>query len=107
MLPTEINSLTSDVCNGVIGVPEPVDGLPLPVADIDLVIVPGLAFDKSGNRLGRGRGLYDRFLAHRDFRGVACGLALEEQMVPEVPLEEIDVRVNMLVTDARVRRFKR
>jgi len=107
MLPTEIHSLTSDVRDGVLGVREPIDGLPIPVADIDLVVVPGLGFDAVGNRVGRGRGFYDRFLSHRDFRGVACALALEDQVVATVPREENDVRVHMLVTDVRVRRFKR
>lgn len=107
MLPIEINSLTSDVSLGVIGIREPTGGLPIPVGDIDLVLVPGLAFDEAGNRLGRGRGLYERFLFHRDFRGVACGLALEEQMVTEVPHDELGVRIDMLVTDKCVRRFKR
>lgn len=107
MLPIEIHSLTSDVHDGVLGVREPADGLPIPVADLDLVIVPGLAFDGHGNRLGRGRGFYDRFLSHRDLRAVACGLAFEEQVVDEVPHNEADVGVKMLVTDQRVRRFGR
>jgi len=106
MLPIEIKSLTSDVHAGVMGIREPIEGWPIPVADIDLVIVPGLGFDVTGNRLGRGRGFYDGFLSHRDFRGVSCALALEEQVVERVPRDETDVRVHMLVTDARVRRFK-
>ena len=106
MLPTEIKSLTTDVRDGVLGIREPLEGLPIPVADIDLVIVPGLGFDAAGNRLGRGRGFYEGFLSHRDFRGVSCALALEDQVVDQVPSDETDVRVDMLVTDARVRRFK-
>lgn len=107
MLPIEIHSLTSDVREGLMGVREPVDGLPIPVADIDLVIVPGLGFDEAGNRLGRGRGFYDGFLSHRDFHGVSCALALETQVVEQVPSDQGDVRIQMLVTDVRVRRFKR
>ena len=72
---------------------------------IDLVIVPGLGFDEHGNRLGRGRGFYDRFLAHPEFRGVSCALAFELQMTESVPSDALDIRVNMLVTDAKVRRF--
>lgn len=106
MLPIEIRSLISDVHRGILGIREPLDGLPIPVADIDLVIVPGLGFDEEGNRLGRGRGFYERFLSHRDFRGVACALALEDQVVAAVPSDETDVRVHLVVTDARVRRFK-
>ncbi len=107
MLPIEIRSLTSDVRDGLMGIREPVDGVPIPVTDIDLVIVPGLAFDEHGNRLGRGRGFYDRFLAHREFRGVACALALDEQRVVAVPHDDTDIRVSMLVTDQRVLRFAR
>ncbi len=105
MLPVEIHSLTTDVEPGLMGVREPAEGLPVPVSDIDLVVVPGLAFDERGNRLGRGRGFYDRFLSHRDFRGVACALALEAQIVSEVPVGPLDMRIDMLVTDAVVRRF--
>ena len=106
MLPIEINSLTAGIGDGLIGIPEPTGGNPIPVADIDLVLVPGLAFDETGNRLGRGRGLYDRFLVHRDFHGISCGLGLEEQILSDVPVEEIDVRLDMLVSDVRVRRFE-
>lgn len=106
MIPTEIQSLTSDVREGELGVRQPVEGMPVPVSDIDLLVVPGLAFDAHGNRLGRGRGFYDRFLAHRDFRGTACGLSIEEQVVERVPTAENDVRLSMLVTEATVRRFQ-
>jgi 5-formyltetrahydrofolate cyclo-ligase len=106
MLPIEIKSLDSDLRHGSMGLPEPIDGMPIPVSEIDLVIVPGLAFDGHGNRLGRGRGFYDRFLSHRDFRAVACALALEEQFVEQVPHDEDDVPVHMLVTDVCVRRFR-
>lgn len=105
MLPIEINSLTSDIREGNMGIREPLEGMPIPVFDIDLVVVPGLGFDERGNRLGRGRGFYDRFLSHRDFRGISCGLALEDQMIDEVPAFDLDVRVDMLVTDLKVRRF--
>jgi 5-formyltetrahydrofolate cyclo-ligase len=105
MLPVEIQSLTTDVAPGQMGIREPTEGLPVPVLDIDLVVVPGLAFDERGNRLGRGRGFYDRFLSHRDLRAVSCAIAFEEQVVPEVPFGEHDKRVQMIVTDTRVRRF--
>jgi 5-formyltetrahydrofolate cyclo-ligase len=107
MLPIELHSLATDVQPGMLGIREPVEGLPVPVSDIDLVIVPGLGFDEHGNRLGRGRGFYDRFLSHRDFRGISCALAFEEQVVESVPMGTEDIRVNMLVTDVRVLRFPR
>lgn len=105
MLPIEIHSLSSGVEEGYMGIREPAEGMPVPVSDIDLVVVPGLAFDLNGNRLGRGRGFYDRFLSHPDFRGVSCALALEEQIVDAIPTGPADVRIHMLVTDRAVHRF--
>lgn len=105
MLPIQIDSLSDDLSESVLGIREPADGVPIPLADIDLVIVPGIGFDMTGNRLGRGRGFYDRFLAHRDWAGVACGLALQDQVLEAVPVSEHDMRVQMLVTDTTVYRF--
>jgi 5-formyltetrahydrofolate cyclo-ligase len=69
---------------------------------IDLVVVPGLAFDAGGNRLGRGSGFYDRFLARLRPSASAIGLAFDAQIIDEVPVDERDVRVNRVVTDRRV-----
>ncbi len=105
ILPVEIRSLTEDLADSAMGIREPVSGIPFPVSLIDLVLVPGLGFDEFGNRLGRGRGFYDRFLANPEFRGAACGLAFEEQLTTTIPVGPLDRRVNMLVTDATVRRL--
>jgi len=105
MIPIEIHSLDQDVDRSTGGPPEPVSGVPFPVEYIDLVVVPGLGFDLLGNRLGRGRGFYDRFLAQPDFKGLSCGLAFEEQVVPNLPVGPNDMTVDMLVTDQEVRRF--
>lgn len=107
MLPVEIRSLTEDLTVSALGVREPAAGVPIPISLIDLVIVPGLGFDGFGNRLGRGRGFYDRFLAHPEFKGVACGLAYEEQFTTAIPVGPLDRQVDMLVTDEKVRRFDR
>jgi 5-formyltetrahydrofolate cyclo-ligase len=106
MVPVEIRSLTDDLAVSQMGIREPVAGIPCPISMIDLVMVPGLGFDEFGHRLGRGRGFYDRFLAHPDFRGVACGLAFAEQMNSSVPAGPLDRRVDTLVTDESVQRFK-
>lgn len=106
MLPLEIRSLTDDLTVSTMGLREPLTGIPIPISLIDLIIVPGLAFDEYGHRLGRGRGFYDRFLAHPEFHGVACAMALELQMTNAVPFGPLDRRVDMLVTDEKVRRFQ-
>jgi len=105
MLPIELKSLNSATERDTLGIRGPMEGAPTPISDVDLVVVPGLAFDELGNRLGRGRGFYDRFLSHADFRGISCGLAFEDQLVATIPVGEYDVRVRMLVTDVKVRRF--
>ena len=106
MMPVEIRSLTDDLAVSTMGIREPASGIPFPVSMIDLVIVPGLAFDAYGNRLGRGRGFYDRFLAHPEFKGVACAMGFEEQMIPSVPVGPLDRPVDMIVTDDQTQRFK-
>ncbi len=105
LMPVEIRSLTEDLRITAMGVREPANGIPIPVPMIDLVIVPGLGFDANGNRLGRGQGFYDRFLAHPEFHGVACALAFECQVVEEVPTGPLDRRVDMLVTEKKTRHF--
>lgn len=106
MMPVEIRSLTDDLAVSKMGIREPVSGIPFPISMIDLVIVPGLAFDDYGNRLGRGRGFYDRFLVHPEFKGIACAMGMEDQVVPNVPVGPLDRHVDMLITDEQVRRFK-
>ena len=69
-------------------------------ADIDLVIVPGLAFMKSGYRLGFGGGYYDRFLVN--YQGSTLSLAFQEQLVEEVPVQEFDIPVDTIVSEGVV-----
>lgn len=105
MVPVEIRNLDTDVASSEYGIREPIRGAPFPIELIDLVIVPGVGFDLHGNRLGRGRGFYDRFLSRPNFKGTFCGFALEEQVVENLPADPHDVKVHMLVTDTTVRRF--
>lgn len=105
MIPVEIGSLDQDVVQTVTGPPEPIKGVPFPIEYIDLVVVPGLGFDLLGNRLGRGRGFYDRFLAMPEFQATSCALAFEDQVVPTLPIGPNDMQVDMLATDQKVRRF--
>jgi 5-formyltetrahydrofolate cyclo-ligase len=65
----------------------------------DLILVPGVAFDLRGNRLGRGRGYYDRLL--EEFAGPRCGVAFDQQIVAGLPREAHDLRMDMIVTPTR------
>jgi 5-formyltetrahydrofolate cyclo-ligase len=80
------------------GIMEPVPKDPLAPADFPaLIITPGLAFDRQGNRLGRGKGFYDRFL--KELKGLeykAAGLCIDIQVVPAVPVEQWDRKVDFL-----------
>ena len=83
-------------------IPEPVDGRPLPAGTEGVVfLVPGVAFDPRGVRLGRGGGCYDRALA-RHPRAFRVGLAYEMQVVPSLPEVAWDVPMDAVVTEARV-----
>ncbi len=68
---------------------------------IDVCICPGVAFTERGERLGAGRGYYDRYLAAHPPR-LAIGLALECQIVPQVPMELHDRRMDFVITEKRV-----
>ena len=105
MLPVEITSLTTDITITGPGVREPIAGKPIPADMIDLVIVPGLGFSNNGFRIGRGMGFYDRFLAQREFIGLSCGLAFDEQVLETLPVLDHDMPLSMLVTDRGIRRF--
>lgn len=83
---------------GQYGAHEPRGGSPAPAAN--LVLVPGLAFDRSGYRLGRGGGFYDRFLETLPLpRPTLCGVCFSCQIAPVVPREAHDARVDFLLTE--------
>jgi 5-formyltetrahydrofolate cyclo-ligase len=91
-----------DIRPGRFGVREPVADCPgVELNRLDLMLVPGVAFDLDGGRVGRGRGYYDRLLS--EFAGVACGVAFDEQIVARVPREPHDARLNCLLTPTRWR----
>ncbi|MHC4716908.1 MAG: 5-formyltetrahydrofolate cyclo-ligase [Planctomycetota bacterium] len=105
MVPIQIRSLETGLVESRSYLREPADGEPVSLDMLDMVVVPALAFDRKGNRLGRGGGFYDRFLATPDFAGVAVGIAFREQLLDELPVDEHDVPVDIVVTDEEVLRF--
>jgi 5-formyltetrahydrofolate cyclo-ligase len=89
-----------DLVDGHFGIREPrAECREFPLNLLDLVLVPGVAFDLGGRRLGRGAGYYDRMLAH--VRGTACGIAFDEQISGELPVEPHDIFVDCILTPTR------
>jgi 5-formyltetrahydrofolate cyclo-ligase len=96
----EVKSPDTDLTIGLFGIREPSESCPqFPLNRLDLVLVPGVAFDLHGRRLGRGKGFYDQLLA--TVRGRTCGVAFDEQIVNEIPLEPHDVLLNCILTPSR------
>ncbi|WP_269542934.1 5-formyltetrahydrofolate cyclo-ligase [Cerasicoccus fimbriatus] len=98
-----LHELTSldDLKPGAYGILEPDASLPvLDPAKVDIIIVPGAAFDLRGHRIGYGKGYYDRLLNNVD--ALKIGLAYDRQMVEQVPDEPHDIPVDIIITNERM-----
>lgn len=96
----QVENLDSDIVAGRFGVREPMQRCTaVPLNRLDLILVPGVAFDTRGNRLGRGKGFYDQLLA--DTTGIRCGVAFDEQIVTEIPVEPHDIPMHCILTPTR------
>jgi len=84
---------------GPYGICEPAVKKYIKLEDLDLVIVPGVAFDKKGNRLGRGKGCYDYFLKRLRPDTVSIGLAFDFQILPYLPATTQDVSVDRVISN--------
>lgn len=104
MLLSVITDTETDLAPGLWNIPEPKpDRLRLiEAACIDLVIVPGVAFDERGNRLGYGGGYYDRFFTELREDVPLVAVTFELQVLPAVPVMSWDRRVDLVVTEKRV-----
>ena len=107
MIAVQINSLETGISTDASGLQNPTSRIPMAFEDIDLVVTPGLGFDKKGNRLGRGGSYYDRFFANAELKASRCGFSFAEQLVEEVPVAEHDEPVDMLVTDEKIIYFRK
>jgi 5-formyltetrahydrofolate cyclo-ligase len=105
MIAVEINSLETGLSTSSSGLRNPVAGVPIPFGDIDMVVAPGLGFDRKGNRLGRGGSYYDRFFANEELKAARCGFGFAEQLVESIPAAEHDEPVEILVTDEEIKYF--
>jgi 5-formyltetrahydrofolate cyclo-ligase len=98
-----VTDRAADLISGKWGIPEPREGLPeVPPETIDLVFVPGSAFDEEGRRCGYGGGFYDNFLPRTRPGTPWVALAFEAQVVPKMDCEAHDLPVTAIVTERRV-----
>ncbi|MFA5675138.1 MAG: 5-formyltetrahydrofolate cyclo-ligase [Christensenellales bacterium] len=100
------NLIAVDYCfdsvmkSNVFGIAEPVITNESEQAEPDVVLVPGIAFDEAGNRIGYGLGYFDRFL--KDSRAYKIGVCFDMQIVPLINARPHDVRMDLIVTQSRV-----
>lgn len=85
------------LADGAYGIAEPQGDKMCAAEEIDLMVVPGVAFTREGVRLGRGKGYYDRYLAREGFRAYTVGVCYACQLLQELPSEEHDRRVDIVV----------
>jgi 5-formyltetrahydrofolate cyclo-ligase len=74
----------------------------VPVEELDLIMVPGVAFDRRGARMGHGKGYYDKLLEHARPDTKLVALAFECQLFPEIPVQEHDIFMDYLITEDAV-----
>lgn len=86
-------------------IPEPIDGLEVPVSKIDVVFVPLLAFDEKGNRVGYGKGFYDKFLAECKPEILKIGLSFFESEKVISDVLNTDIQLDLCVTPTKVYNF--
>lgn len=79
-------------------IPEPVDGIEVPISKIDVVFIPLLVFDKNGNRIGYGRGFYDRFLAKCNPKTIKIGLSFFDEDQQIINVSENDIKLSYCIT---------
>lgn len=103
LLPYEIKDLNSNIKISDYGIrePDPQTSQYIDPKEIDVVIVPAIAFDKNGFRLGYGAGFYDRFLITLRDDAITVGVAFELQVFDEIPIEDHDVKLDYIITENR------
>ena len=103
----EIGDFKTDLIRGTFNILEPKSDVGISLDELDVVVAPGRAFDRQGNRVGRGAAYYDRFFVRDGFHAFICGVGFDCQMFPEVPIEPHDIPVHGIVTESGLLRTAR
>lgn len=100
IIPTVVHNLNEDLHDGPYGIKQPKEtNSAITVEKIDVVVVPGIAFDSANYRLGRGHGYYDRFLSSIPSRIPTFGLAFDFQVVDRLPFDSHDIQVSRVIVN--------
>lgn len=104
IIPVEIKDLDNDLKISPFGYLEPkIEKInEVEIDKIDLIIVPGVVFDKRLNRIGFGKGYYDRILKKKRQDAKAVAIAYEFQVLDEIPFEEHDIKMDMIITEDNI-----
>ena len=104
LIPTQIKDLKNGIQFGAYNIREPRPDLSttIDIKDLDIVIVPAVAYDKNCYRLGYGGGFYDRFLENLREDAITIGIAFDLQIFDEVPKEPHDAQLDYIVTESRI-----
>ena len=100
----KIDNLKEDVKSGLKGnvEPDPDKCKKVPIKHIDIAIIPGVAFDEKGGRMGQGDGFYDRLIPKLPITTRKVALAFDEQILQQVPMESANKHVDIIITETRV-----
>ena len=101
--PLKVDDLERDLQPGYGNIPEPIPQRckQMPFENIDLAIIPGIAFDERGGRIGHGTGFYDKFIPKLEITTRKVALAFECQIVPQIPMEPHDRYIDIIITEER------
>jgi len=104
IVPLKLDNLDGDVKPGYRGIREPIPQQckAIPVENIDLAIIPGVAFDERGGRIGHGTGFYDKLIPGLDVTTRKVALAFECQIVSQIPMEPHDRYIDIIITEERI-----
>jgi 5-formyltetrahydrofolate cyclo-ligase len=99
----KIDNIEKDLKPGSRGMLEPDTARckPVPVECLDIAIIPGIAFDEKGGRIGSGEGYYDRFIPKLPITTRKVSIAFEDQVIPQAPMESHDKHVDIIITNER------
>lgn len=94
---------TPELKKGKFGIPEPENPIWAEADELDLILVPGVAFDRAGGRIGRGGGFYDRLLPQ--YNAIRAGICFDFQCLEKIPSEPHDGLMDVLITESKILKF--